>query len=74
MNEVGAYGRPKLQGVADSPKEAATNLIKKITIMETLANINGNMNIKLNKIVIDEEVAPIVRRDCKNQWQCKLKF
>lgn len=50
MNEVGAYGRPKLQGVADSPKEAATNLIKKITIMETLANINGNMNIKLNNI------------------------
>jgi hypothetical protein len=50
VNEVGAYGRPKLQGVADSPKEAATNLIKKITIMETLANINGNMNIKLNNI------------------------
>lgn len=47
MNEVGAYGRPKLQGVADSPKEAATNLNKK-------DNDYGN--------------------DCKNQWQCKLKF
>ena len=28
VNEVGAYGRPKLQGVADSPKEAATKLNK----------------------------------------------
>ena len=49
MNEVGAYGRPRLQGVADSPKEAATKLDKKITIMETLANINDNINIKFNK-------------------------
>ena len=50
MNEVGAYGRPKLQGVADSPKEAATKLNKKITIMKTLANINDNINIKFNNI------------------------
>ena len=50
MNEVGAYGRPRLQGVADSPKEAATKLNKKITIMKTLTNINDNMNIKFNNI------------------------
>ena len=26
--EIGAYGRPRLQGVADSPKETATKLNK----------------------------------------------
>ena len=40
----------EIRGVADSPKEAATNLIKKITIMKTLTNINDNMNIKFNNI------------------------
>lgn len=39
-----------MQGVADSPKEAATKLNKKITIMKTLANINDNINIKFNNI------------------------
>ena len=60
-NKVGAYGRPKLRGVADSPKEAATNLNKKITIMKTGANTNENMNIKFNNIktmnVISENAA-----------------
>lgn len=50
MNEVGAYGRPKLQGVADSPKEAATNLNKKITIMETIVKINSNANSNFNNM------------------------
>lgn len=48
MNEVGAYGRPKLQGVADSPKEAATKLNKKITIMKTLVNTIANTNTNFN--------------------------
>lgn len=48
MNEVGAYGRPRLQGVADSPKEAATKLNKKITIMKTLVNTIANTNTNFN--------------------------
>lgn len=48
VNEVGAYGRPRLQGVADSPKEAATKLNKKITIMKTLVNTIANTNTNFN--------------------------
>lgn len=37
-----------MQGVADSPKEAATNLNKKITIMKTLVNTIANTNTNFN--------------------------
>lgn len=40
----------EIAGSSRQPERGGDKFIKKITIMETLANINGNMNIKLNNI------------------------